>query len=153
INVAVQSAAFVLLFAAGTSATIYALRRGACSTTLGILLLTIEVCSVLPLASSYNPIIKTSELYPITPALKYLQRDRTLFRVLLPIPNVGAIYGLSDVIGYDGMTPRRVEQLVDITGSVARTGSAALRFTDSLTSQITDLVNLKYVLLPPAAPT
>jgi hypothetical protein len=151
--VAVQCGAIMLLLAAGTFATIYALQRGACSTTLGMFLLAIELLSVLPFAPFYNPIIETSEFYPITPALKYLQRDRSLFRVLLPIPDVGAVYGQSDIVGYDGMTPRQVEQLADPSGSVARTGSAPLRFTEDLTSWLSDLVNLKYVLLAPGTPS
>jgi hypothetical protein len=153
VYVAVESGAFILLLAAGTLVTIYALRRGACTTTLGICLLTIELLSVLPFAPSYNPIIKTKDFYPITPALKYLQRDGSLFRVLLPIPNVGVVYGLSDIVGYDAMTPRQLEQLVDATGSVGPMGVARLQFTDALSSQITDLVNLKYILLPPGAPS
>jgi hypothetical protein len=153
VYIAVQCGAFLLLLSAGTLVSIYALRRGACSTTLGICLLTIEIFSLLSFAPSYNPIIKTKEFYPITPALKYLQRDRSLFRVLLSVPNVGAAYGLSDIVGYDAMTPRQLEQLVDATGSVGPLGSGLLQFTDVLSSQVTDLVNLKYVLLPPAAPS
>jgi hypothetical protein len=153
VYVAVESLTFLLLLAAGTLVTIYALRCGACTTTLGICLLTIELLSVLPFAPSYNPIIKTKEFYPITPALKYLQRDDSLFRVLLPIPNVGVVYGLSDIVGYDSMTPRQLEQLVDATGSLGPMGVAPLQFTDPLASQVTDLVNLKYVLLPPGAPS
>lgn len=152
VYVAAQSGAFVLLLVSGTWATIYALRRGTCTTTLGISLLTIELLSVLPFAPSYNPIIRTREFYPIPSALKFLQRDRSLFRVLLPIPNVGAVYSLSDIVGYDAMTPRQLEQLVG-AGSVGSMGVAALRFTHALSSQLTDLVNLKYVLQPPAAPS
>ncbi len=153
IYVAVQSGTFVVLLSVGALVSIYALRRGACGTTLGICLLTIELLSVLPFAPSYNPIIKTKEFYPITPALKYLQGDHSLFRVLLPVPNVGAVYGLSDIGGYDAMTPRQLEQLVDATGSVGPMGNGPLQFTDGLSSQAADLVNLKYVLLPPAAPS
>jgi hypothetical protein len=153
IYVAVQVGAFVLLLAAGSSAAVYALRQCTGNTALGILLLTIELLSVLSFASSYNPIIRISEFYPITPALKYLQSDRDLFRVLLPVPNVGAVYGLSDIAGYDGMTPRVVEQLVGAGNSPGPAGTAAVQFTESLKSEITDLVNLKYVLLPPGAPS
>jgi hypothetical protein len=150
--VAVQSGAFLLPLTAGALVSIYALRRGACSTTFGICLLAIELLSILSFAPSYNPIIKTKALYPTTPALRYLQRDHSLFRVLLPIPNVGAVYGLSDIVGYDAMTPRYLEQLVDATDSIGLMGVGPLQFTDALSSQVTDLVNIKYVLLPPAAP-
>lgn len=66
---------------------------------------------------------------------------------------MGAVYGLSDIAGYDAMTPRYLEQLVDTANSVGRGGAARLRFTDPLSSQITDLVNIKYVLQPPGAPS
>ena len=153
VYVAVQCGAFFLLLAAGTFVSVYALRRGACTTTLGVSLLSIELLSVLPFAPSYNPIIKTKEFYPITPALKYLQRDCSLFRVLLPIPNVGAVYGLSDIVGYDGMTPRLLKQLVDPAGFPGPIGTRGLQFSGALSSPVSDLVNLKYVLLGPGAPS
>src|SRR5690348_11327225 len=51
------------------------------------------------------------------------------------------------------MTSSKLEQLVDATGSVGALGNGPLRFADALTSQVTDLVNLKYVLLPPGVPS
>jgi hypothetical protein len=149
VYIAAPSGAFVLLLTAGTFVSVYALRRGACSPRVAIFLLTIELLSVVPFAYSYNPVIRSREFYPVTPALKYLQRDRSLFRVWLPVPNVGALYGLSDIAGYDGMTPRLLEQLVDVTSSVDL-GGRPMSVTQPLSSQITDLLNLKYVLLPPA---
>jgi hypothetical protein len=153
VYVAIQSGAFLLLITAGALVSIYVLQRGACSTTFGICLLAIELLSILSFAPSYNPIIKTKAFYPTTPALRYLQRDHSLFRVLLPVPNVGAVYGLSDIVGNDAMTPRYLEQLVDATDSVGFLGNLSLQYTDALSSQVTDLVNIKYVLLPPAAPS
>lgn len=153
IFIAFQWGAFFLLLIAGTLVTIYALRRGACNRTLGSCLLAVELLSLLPFAPSYNPVINTKQFYPLTPALEQLRRDHSLFRVLLPIPNVGAVYGLSDIQGYDALTPRHVEQLADTTDSVGVYGNGGLRFTDDLDSQITDLVNLKYLLLPPGAPS
>ncbi len=72
---------------------------------------------------------------------------------MLPFPNLAILYGLSDIAGYDGVTPRYVEQLTDATDSVGVYGCGPLRFTADLNSQITDFVNLKYVLLPPGAPS
>jgi len=75
-----------------TLLTIFALRRGAFNTTLGVCLLSVELLSFLSFAPWYNPIIEAKEFYPLTPALAYLQHDQSLFRVLLPIPNVGIVY-------------------------------------------------------------
>jgi hypothetical protein len=146
-----QSAVFVLLLLAGTLVSIHALQLGACDRKLGMCLLTIEILSLLTVASSYNPIIKSKEFYPTPPALKFLQKDRGLFRVLLPLPNVGALYGLSDVTGYDALTPRRLEQLVDAPDALFRTGGGMLQFAAPLSSQVSNLTNLKYVLLAPGA--
>jgi hypothetical protein len=62
------------------------------------------------------------------------------------------VFGLSDIDGYDGMTPRHLAQLVDAANSVGPLGNQTLRFTDDLNSPIADLVNLKYELLPPGTP-
>ncbi len=150
--VAFQWGVFLLLLTAGTLLTVYALLRGSCTATLAICLLTVELVSLLSFAPSYNPVIEAKDFYPLTPALEFLQRDRSLFRVLLPVPDVGAAYGISDIAGYDAMTPQNLEQLIDATGSVGRLGNGPLKFTRDLNSQIADLVNLKYVLLPPGAP-
>lgn len=151
--VAYQCGVFALLLVGGTLITIYSLWHGPCTATLGGCLLAVEVLSFLSFAPSYNPIIKTNLFYPLPPALAYLRRDRELFRVLLTVPNIGAVYGLSDIVGYDAMVPRRLEQLVDPAQSVGPMASEWLKFTDDLNSQIFDLVNLKYILLPPGAPS
>jgi hypothetical protein len=151
--VAYQCGAFALLLVAGTLITIYSLWRGTCTATLGGCLLAVEVLSILSFAPSYNPIIETNTFYPLPAALAYLQRDRSLFRVLLNVPNIGAVYGLSDIVGYDAMVPRHLEQLVDPAQSVGPMASEWLKFTDDMNSQIFDLVNLKYILLPPGAPS
>ncbi len=151
LSVAAQWGTFLVLLTAGTLIAIQALRLHGSLTLLGVGLVAVEFLSLLTFAPSYSPIIKTEAFYPSAPALNYLQRDRDLFRVLLPFSNVGAVYGLSDVAGYDAMTPRRLEQLMDAMQSVGGPGSAPLRFTEPLTSPLLDLLNVKYVLLPPGA--
>ena len=74
------------------------------------------------------------KFYPPTPALTYLQRDHDLFRVMLPFPNLGVLYGISDIAGYDAVTPRHIEQLVDAADSVGLAGNGGLRFTADLNS-------------------
>ena len=41
-------------------------------------------------------------------------------------PNLGVLYGLSDIAGYDGVTPRHIEQLMDAADSVGLAVMAAL---------------------------
>src|SRR5439155_21515315 len=93
----------------------------------------------------YNPSIPRDAYYPRTPALEWLQRDTSIFRVLgggaTLVPNTAEVFGLSDVRGCDFMSVRRYEELV--------TGGAgdfffyrdAPRFPDGFA-----FLNVKYVL-------
>jgi hypothetical protein len=67
-------------------------------------------------ATDYNPAIPRSLYYPSTPAIQWLQKDKSQFRVfgggtMLP-PNTAEIFGLSDARGCDFMTVKRYEMLV-----------------------------------------
>jgi Bacterial membrane protein YfhO len=151
IYVALQSGAFVILLALGTGISISALQRGANETKLGMGLLAIELLNLLLLAFSYNPVIRSKQFYPTTPALKFLQAEHGLFRVHLTVPNVGAVYGLSDVSGYDAMTPRYLEQLVEPPGALLKTGGGKLLFNEHWIPQLFNLLNLKYILVAPGS--
>jgi Bacterial membrane protein YfhO len=149
----VHSAAFCVLLAAGSLLALPAVRYPASACAAGIGLLAVEFSSLATFALTYNPIIKKQAFDPVTPGLARLQQDQDLFRVLFPFPfsNIASVYGLSDAVGYDGMTPRHMEQLVDATQSIGALGNGPLRFTEPLTSPILDLLNVKYVLLLPGA--
>ncbi len=150
--VARQWLMFVVLLSAAAYVTIRALRSHADVTALGITLVGIEFLSVLIFAASYNPIIKKEQFYPSTPALEYLRHDRDIFRVALPMLNLGAVYDLSDMSGYDAMTPLRLTEIFDATHKASGGwGNGPLYYRDNLNSRLTDFLNLKYVLLPPGA--
>jgi hypothetical protein len=55
----------------------------------------------------YNPAMPRELLYPVTPAIQFLQRDQSRFRIMgdgvLPA-NTAALFGLQDVRGYDAIT-------------------------------------------------
>jgi hypothetical protein len=55
----------------------------------------------------YNPAMPRELLYPVTPAIQFLQQDHSRFRIMgdgvLPA-NTAAIFGLQDVRGYDAIT-------------------------------------------------
>jgi len=56
---------------------------------------------------NYNPAMPRDLLYPVTPAIQFLQADHSKFRIMgdgvLPA-NTAAIFGLEDVRGYDAIT-------------------------------------------------
>jgi len=67
-------------------------------------------------AAGYNPAIPRDHYYPRTPAIEWLQKDDSLFRIfgggtVLPA-NSAEVFGLSDARGYDFTTVRRYEELV-----------------------------------------
>jgi hypothetical protein len=151
--VASQVIIFVLLLIAATYVSLRLLNARTGAAKLVLVLVGIEFLSFLPVVPFYNPVIGTDNFYPTTPALEYLRADRSVFRVSLPMPNLGAVYGLSDMAGYDAMTPTHLVQLLNAAASLGDWGNAPLWYTEDLNSRITDLLNLKYVLRPPGAPS
>jgi hypothetical protein len=151
--VARQWITFVVLLACATYLSLRALRPQAAIETLGLILVGIEVLSFLPFVPFYNPVIRADNFYPTAPALQYLRGDRSVFRVSLGGLNLGAVYDLFDIAGYDALTPIHLVQLLNATGSLGAWGNGPLWYTEDLNSPITDLMNLKYVLRPPGAPS
>lgn len=99
----------------------------------------------------YNPAIARENYYPATPAIEWLQRDTSDFRIVaaerLLVPNTAQIYGLKDIRGYDCTTQRRYEQL--ITG---KTGDFFFYcIADSLPMAL-PLLDVKYVMTPNSLP-
>ncbi|MGA3284069.1 MAG: YfhO family protein [Verrucomicrobiota bacterium] len=97
----------------------------------------------------YNPSIPHDRYYPGTPAIEWLKKDASSFRIIgggaVLIPNTAAVYGLSDARGCDFMSVRRYEELI--------TGNAGnfwfyIYPTAASTSESFQLLNVKYVLLP-----
>jgi hypothetical protein len=124
----------------------------------------VQLASLLPIAATYNPRVDRQAFYPSTPALAYLQRETADgSRVLMP-GSVGLVYGLFEAQGYDGLTPRRIEEVTGPIGTglapqqgllentLALHGSEPLSGTRLWVSPVFDLVGIRYVLLPPGTP-
>jgi len=95
----------------------------------------------------YNPAIPHDRYYPVTPAIEWLEKDHSLFRVFgaaALLPNTAEVYGLYDARGCDFMTVRRYEELI-------RGKSGDFWFyiypTTSIMPEAFRLLNVKYVLL------
>ena len=121
----------------------------------------LQLASLLPLAATYNPRVAREAFYPSTPALAYLQRETADgSRVLMP-GHVGLVYGLYEAHGYDGLTPRRIEEVTGPVGTgrallggllenpIALHGSEPLSGARLWVSPVFDLVGIRYTLLPP----
>jgi hypothetical protein len=99
----------------------------------------------------YNPSIPRELYYPRTPAIEWLQKDGSLFRIIGGGTVLGSdtaeVFGLSDVRGFDYMTVRRYEELI--------TGNAGQFFFYRTADDIPNvfpLLNVKYILAPKAIP-
>ena len=126
----------------------------------GAALVAVQAVSVVP-ALAYLPSVEGRRLYPDAPALAWL-RAQPPARVLMP-GHVGLLYGLDEAHGYDGLTPRRVAELVGSVGTgtaivrgylqnpLEGVGSEALSPAAVLTSPVFDMLAVRYVMLPPGA--
>lgn len=124
---------------------------GAC-----LALVVAELASVLPLAATYNPVVGAHLVYPpAPPAVRHLQtaNREDPGRVLFPAgANLGMLYGLPEVTGYDAMTPRRIERLASPIGAGGLLGSGPLgpgNVTVSLASPVFDLLGVRRIVVPP----
>jgi hypothetical protein len=128
----------------------------------GVALVALQALSVAPPALAYLPRVPARALYPDTPALAWLRANAGADRVLAP-GHVGLLYGLLEAHGYDGMTPRRIAELVGSVGTgtaivhgylqnpLEGVGSEALSPAAVLASPVVDLLGIRYVVLPPGA--
>jgi hypothetical protein len=118
----------------------------------------VELTAALPMVLTFNPVIDRRLFYPEPPpAIAFVQAAlaREPGRVLLPTPpGVGAVYRLDEVAGYDGMTPRRVEQIASVGSGVGLFASGPLAVRVPAASPAFDLLGVRHVVTGPreAAP-
>jgi hypothetical protein len=159
-----QYVVFAVLCSAGALALLAALANPARRPPLGAVLAGVQLASVLPLALTYHPVFETRWLYPTPPALAWLQGHAGTARVVVP-GHLGLLYGLFEAHGYDGLTPRRIEDVVGPVGArnamaqgfldnpLVMHGSEPLSPVTALLSPARDLVGLRYIVLPAGAPS
>jgi hypothetical protein len=99
----------------------------------------------------YNPSISRDRYYPGTPALEWLEKNHSVFRILgggsTLVPNTAAVFGLNDARGCDFMSVRRYEEF--ITG---QSGDFLFYSSARYVPYTFPLLNVKYLLLfKPAA--
>jgi hypothetical protein len=152
---ALQYVVFLILLTLGALAALRWLGARESRVPWGMALVLVQLASLLPLAATYNPVIERAWLYPATPALRWL-RDATAgdrSRVLIGHYNLSMLYGLADPTGQDGMTPRRIEEVVGPIGEpryLGQVGSEPLTIRTLLASPALDLLGVRYIVAPPA---
>ena len=140
---------FVALLVSGALAASAVLRKPRGEKSALCWLLAVEIASVLAFSMRYYPSMKAGEFLPTTPALAFLKGAPGYFRALLPVPNAGMPYGIPDVQGYDGMSPRRVDRLLRAGVTEEGCGSVPVFLSHDVNSRLLDVLNVKYLLLPP----
>lgn len=95
----------------------------------------------------YNPALERALYYPKTPALEFLARDPSLFRVLglgwTLTPNTNILYKIQDARGQDYVTVKRYEELI--------TGAAGQYFFYNTVQELPAslaALGVKYLLAP-----
>jgi hypothetical protein len=153
-------AQYIALLLLASAATILLLGlRGAAAGAHGrwIALGALQLAALLPLAVTHNPVVDARLLdYSPPPVVKHLQARTAADRSRVTFSGIGGanlstIFNLYEFGGYDGMTPRYVEQLTDPVGSLESYASGALRVTVDATSPVFDLLGIRYVVLPPGS--
>jgi hypothetical protein len=147
---AMACAGLVLVWAHG-------LLRG---TVLALLVLGIAMADLTFFGWKLNPSRTPEGLYPEMDSVRFLQEDESIYRVVRgPLsrkvfpPNSLAVYGVSDVQGYSPvLIDYYVEFLELIEDDIASARVVhSLRYADSTTSPLLDLLNTKYVVTIPQA--
>jgi hypothetical protein len=156
-------AQFSLALTGLTAAALMALRWGTGGGSVwGPALVALQVISVVPPAFAYLPSVSGRWLYPETPAIAWVRAQPGHARMTMP-GHIGVLYDLAEPHGYDGLTPRRIVDLVGSVGTgsalvrgylqnpLAVVGSEAVSPAAVLTSPVVDLLGVRHVMLPPGA--
>jgi hypothetical protein len=128
----------------------------------GVALAVVQVLTLAPVAATYLPVRDARWLYPTPPAVAWLQQHAAGERAVMA-DHVGFLYGVRQASGYDGLTPRRIEQVAGPIGSgnarlagyrenvAALHGSEPLAPLSVLFSPARDLLGLRWIVLPARA--
>jgi hypothetical protein len=126
---------------------------------LAIVIMSYELVSF---GRSYNTAVARALEYPKTNAIGFLQKDRSLFRAAgltswRFLYNGFSPFGIDDVGGYASLNPRRVGEYLFLSarGSGVPLPASLSRWIGVKTcgSPLLDVVNMKYVCVPPFAET
>ena len=155
-------AQYLWLLALSTIATLAILRLSNGSsggTRAWPILAAVQLATLLPLAITYNPVVDARLLdHRPPPVVKHLQARTSQDGGRISFSGIGAanfgtMFNLFEVGGYDGMTPRYVEQLADPVGSLESYASGPLRVTLDAASPVVDVLGIRYIVASPTETT
>ncbi len=117
----------------------------------------IMLCDLFVFGYGFYPSTDPQLLQFTPPAVKFMQADPSLFRVAsldapgdkTLNPNVGMLYGLQDIRGYDSIIPKQYADWmnrIEGQGELLYNRIAPFYWHGSLDSRLLDLANVKYVL-------
>lgn len=120
---------------------------------LGLFLLAYDLISF---GQNYNTTSPRDIEYPSTPAIRFLQTDKSKFRIITMgrfLKNSFAPFGIESIGGYGSFYPSRYGEYLHLSQHGTKI-SAPERFSRWISlsrfgSPLLDLLNTKYVLLPP----
>jgi hypothetical protein len=147
----VQYAVFLALVTVASLLVLGLLRQPA-STWRWVVLAVVQVASTAPLAVTYNPVIDAGHFYPgPPPVIAHLRsaqaRDEGRVMFAGDELQLAPLFRLREVAGYDGMTPRRLEQLADPEGSLDSQASGMFRVTAPFGSAVFDLLGIARIVV------
>ena len=121
--------------------------------TLGIMILS---CDLISFGLIYNTASPQLMEYPETDAIRFLKKDKSNYRIITFgnfMSNSFAPYGIADVGGYSSIYPKRYGEYLHLCeyGLSVPLPEQFSRWTNfrKVASPLFDLINVKYVLLPP----
>jgi hypothetical protein len=135
------------IFTCGYLALIRFIKGTSIKAVLAVFILICTAVDLLYVNIRYNPMIDKEHFYPKPAAIEYIEKDKGVFRVAALgntlIPNVGMIYGLSDIRGYE---PVALKRYADAFWRTPGNYFAFKRtFLSSADSRMLDLYNVKYL--------
>ncbi|MBI4744388.1 MAG: YfhO family protein [Actinobacteria bacterium] len=100
----------------------------------------------------YNPTLEPKNVFPSTNGIKFLSKDKSLFRVVslgetMPV-NLGLAFGIAEIRGFDALIPERYQKLLDSMGYF----SSNILLTRSVYPRLFNLLNAKYIITDPKWP-
>ncbi len=144
------SSRMVVVFAFAMAA-LAALAVGRLAPHVRWLAVALQVVTLAYRVQAYNRTSRERDWYPRTPALEFLRTEPGMYRVRMPLPNVGALYALEDPGGYDAFNPVRMSRLLggDEAGGIFGNGGIYLVAPGA---GLADFLNVRYWISPPNSP-
>jgi hypothetical protein len=136
----------VLIAAAGLIVALSKKRIERTTFKYGILALTLLDLFVVGIG--YTPVISPKDLYPNTPAIEFLKKDQSIFRILPVrtewVSNAPMVYNISEMGGADLPT----KYYEEFTDAIDGKDSQGFKFftAQSANSRLIDLMNVKYIV-------